>query len=89
MEKPFKRLTVPFSEKGYKAIQELARVRNASLASMVYEFIDSNHVQILTLAKAIEFAKTDPNKAAEILKSMAEDTQNDLSETQMELKDLG
>lgn len=84
-QRPYKRLTVPFTENGYRAIERLAAARNTSLGSAVQDWIEESHVMILKLAEATELAKTNPEQAFKLMQAIAEQAKTELTEEQLDL----
>ena len=85
MKKPYKRLTVPMSENGYKAIEKFAEASGSSLGSAVMEWLEESHPMILKLAQVIELSKTDPVMAHKLMQKMTLETQKQMAEEQLDM----
>jgi len=81
----FKRLSVPIDEGTFMAIKILAKAKGASLGSTASAFLTDAAPTMVALAQAIELSKSDPNAAAKILQSMANEAQMSLSDEQLDL----
>jgi len=86
-KKPYKRMSVPMTENGYKAIEKLAQASGSSLGSAVETWLEESHTTILKLADAIEAAKSDPATAHRMMQRMALEAQKELSEEQLDMLD--
>lgn len=66
------RIYCPVNDETRAALERLAKAQGSTLSRVAGDYLDSLQPQFLVIAEAIEAARTDPNRAAQILREFQE-----------------